>query len=711
MTAGPTTDRKPRRIAIIGGGMAGLAAAWRLSGELGVGAEITVYEQGWQLGGKGASGRGVHGRIEEHGLHVWLGYYDNAFRLIREVYEELDRDRTAPDCPIRGWRDAFTPAGRVGVEERTGRGWQHWVATFSTTGGEPGDDGTPGGTASVAEFLRRGVRLLADFSASLLDMRADDRSDGSGVGVGVEPTVVLSGSPQPPASSRASPGAGRSGAGGTGRVSDLGGLLQQAQFAAVIAAVEGIRLLGSAVPTGSLDVLSEQLDRMRVDLEVVVGRGDPSLRRLGELVDLVVTCCLGLVRDRLLVDPRGFGAIDDEDFRGWLRRHGARPGTLDSALVRGMYDLVFAYADGDRGRPQFCAGLGLFLAGKFFFDYRGSLFWRMQAGMGDVVFAPLYLALRERGVRFAFFHRLDRLRLDRDHGRLESLVITRPRTCVGGDYDPLIMIDGLPCFRSDPDDDQLDDTSEVIELTVGTDVDTVVLAASIGSLAGPCVELVEASPRWRSMIDNVATVATQSLQLWLRPSESQLGWDFPASTVSGYVPPFDTYASMTHLLAQERWPGEDRPATLGYFCGSLRIEDPDADPQAVVTANAMRFLDDHAAHFWPGAAGPEGFAWDQLVDGSCAADGGPERLSGQYVRANVEGSQRYVQSLPGSQRHRLRVDESGYDHLVLAGDWTNCGLNAGCIESATMSGLEAANTILGRRLMSGITGSWYGVEA
>jgi uncharacterized protein with NAD-binding domain and iron-sulfur cluster len=702
MTAGPTTDRAPRRIAIIGGGMAGLAAAWRLSTELGAEAEITVYEQGWQLGGKGASGRGVHGRIEEHGLHVWLGYYDNAFRLIRQVYDDLDRDRAAPDCPIRSWRDAFSPAGRVGVEERTGRGWQHWVATFSPTDGEPGDGDTPGGTGSVAEFLRRGVRLLADFSTSLLEMRASER--GSGGTVPVEPAVVLSGSPRPPTTARA--GAGRSAPAG-----DLGGLLQQAQFAVVIAAVEGIRLLGAAVPPGTLDVVAEQLARMRVDLEVVIGRGDPSLRRLGDLVDLVVTCCLGIVRDRLLVDPRGYGAIDDEDFRAWLRRHGARPGTLESALVRGMYDLVFAYVDGDRGRPQFCAGLGLFLAGKFFFDYRGSLFWRMQAGMGDVVFAPLYQALLGRGVRFSFFHRLDRLRLDRDHGRVDSMIITRTRTYAGdrSRYDPLIMVDGLPCFRSQPDDDQLDEASEVIELTVGSDVDTVVLAASIGSLAEPCVELVADSPRWRSMIDNLATVGTQSLQLWLRSSESELGWDFPASTVSGYVPPFDTYASMTHLLAKEQWSGEDRPATLGYFCGSLRLEDPDADPRAVVTANATRFLDDHAGHFWPGAAGPHGFAWDQLVDGHASRATGPARLADQYVRANVEGSQRYVQSLPGSQRHRLRVDESGYEHLVLAGDWTNCGLNAGCIEAATMSGLEAANTVLGTRLMSGITGSWYGV--
>ncbi|HEV7882041.1 MAG TPA: FAD-dependent oxidoreductase, partial [Solirubrobacteraceae bacterium] len=84
-----------RRIAILGGGMAGLTAAWSLSDPATrEDVEITVYQRGWRLGGKGASGRGPHGRIEEHGLHVWLGYYDNAFRVMREVYEELDRART-----------------------------------------------------------------------------------------------------------------------------------------------------------------------------------------------------------------------------------------------------------------------------------------------------------------------------------------------------------------------------------------------------------------------------------------------------------------------------------------------------------------------------------------------------------------------------------------------------------------------------------------
>ena len=688
---------RPRKIAIVGGGMAGMTAAWRLShavGEPDQGPiEITVYEQSWQLGGKGASGRGVHGRIEEHGLHVWLGYYENAFRLIREVYTELDRARTAPGCPIKTWRDGFAPAGRVGVEEKTGQGWQHWVATFRATSGEPGDAGAVGGTAAPAEFLRRAVGLLADFSASLLEMRAADQAAST-------PAVVLSGSPQPPPIPRA----GRR---------DLGGLLQQARFAAVIATVEGIRLFGESVPPGMFDALTEQLDRMRVDLDVVVSRGDPSLRRLGELADLVVSCCLGIVQDRLLTDPRGFGAIDDLDFRDWLRRHGARPPTLESALVRGMYDLVFAYRNGDRTQPQFCAGLGLFLAGKFFFDYRGSLFWHLQAGMGDVVFAPMYQVLRARGVRFEFFHRLDRLVLDADRQQIAGLRLTRTRSVTAAEYAPLISVEGLPCFGAEPDETQLmpGDESIEFELRAGDDFDTVVLAASIGSLPEPCVELIESSVRWQAMIADVATVATQSLQLWLRPAEAALGWSFPASTVSGYLPPFDTYASMTHLLAREAWPEKNRPETLGYFCGSLQLSDAAADPVEVVTTNAIRFLDRHAGHFWPAAASSTGFRWELLADGTSSPTESGRRLAGQYVRANVTGSERYVQSIPGTQRSRLRVDESGYRNLVLAGDWTNCGLNAGCVEAAVLSGLEAANTVLGRPLMSDVSGSWYGVES
>ena len=106
-----------RRVAILGGGMAGVAAAWRLS-EPGWQEDfesITVYQRGWRLGGKAASSRGPNGRIEEHGLHVWIGYYENAFRLLRECYAELDRPTTDPDAPIKTWREAIIPVPDAGT--------------------------------------------------------------------------------------------------------------------------------------------------------------------------------------------------------------------------------------------------------------------------------------------------------------------------------------------------------------------------------------------------------------------------------------------------------------------------------------------------------------------------------------------------------------------------------------------------------------------
>ena len=79
----------PRRIAILGGGVSGLAAAMRLTEdpEWKTKYEVTLYQMGWRLGGKCASGRsGPGNRIEEHGIHIWLGFYENAFRMIQQAY-------------------------------------------------------------------------------------------------------------------------------------------------------------------------------------------------------------------------------------------------------------------------------------------------------------------------------------------------------------------------------------------------------------------------------------------------------------------------------------------------------------------------------------------------------------------------------------------------------------------------------------------------
>ena len=216
-------------------------------------------------------------------------------------------------------------------------------------------------------------------------------------------------------------------------------------------------------------------------------------------------------------------------------------------------------------------------------------------------------------------------------------------------------------------------------------------------------ELIADSPQWRDMTTHLRTVATQAFQLWLRPDEPTLGWHRPGVTTSGYVAPFDTWASMPQTLWAEQWPEDDRPRYGGLLLRSpecavaqhrRRRRDYVAGCREKVLTEAVAYLDNHVGLYLPGAVTEQGFAWHLLV----GANGhrGASALETQYVSVNIDPSDRYVQSVPGSDKYRLRSDESGYDNLVLAGDWTDSGYNAGCIEAAVMSGLQAANALLGR---------------
>ncbi len=571
--------------------MAGVTVAWELSrpGWRDRFEAIDVYQRGWLLGGKGASTRGDDGRILEHGLHVWPGYYDNAFRLVRECYEELDRARTDPGCPIRTWRDAFVPAPDVGVFEHVDGTVEPWLARFSTNQRVPG---VPGPDDDLTALVERGLGLAVDMLRS--------------------------------------------------------------------------------------------------------GRGRRTART-GTATDLLATVLRGVAADGLLRAPGGFGRADDEDFRAWLRRHGAAPATVDGGLVRGMYDLVFGYEDGDRRRPAFAAGLGVYLAIRMFLDYKGALFWKMTAGMGDVVFAPLHQALVRRGVDIHYFSRVEALCPTDDGRGIEAVRLRRQvPAAVAAAYEPLSRVRGIPCFPARPalDGAGVDvgvtpteaqpcvEDDEAVTLRRGEGFDTVVLAVSLGALPDVAGDIVRQQPRWQAMIGHVRTVATRSLQLWLRPDEAELGWPHRGATLAGLDGEFDTVASMSHLIDVEDWPPADAPGALAYLCSARR--DPDDD----VPARARAFVDEWAPALWPGAR---------------------VRLDGPEVRAahtvgTTDASDRYVQSLPGSDRHRLRVDGSGVEDLVLAGDWTDCGLNAGCIEAAVISGVQAAAAVEGRPLCDRVLG-------
>ena len=678
--------------------MAGLTAAWELSrpehqGKI---ASVTVYQRGWRLGGKGASSRGIHGRIEEHGLHVWLGYYDNAFHLIRQVYDELDRPTTDPECPIGTWHDAFVPAEHVGVAGEGRRGSREpWLASFGRNRFEPGDPSIARRVMGGAAFAERAVALLADLWTSL------GRNRRPPVG------VFLTASPRPPAAaSRLDP---------VRSLADFGDAVRHAELVAIVATLHAIDGLARSGPVGGTigKAVVDQLAELRAQLRTRVDH-DASGRRLWHLSDLLIACLQGAVTDDLLRSVRRYPTIDDRDFRAWLAHHGASEETLRSPIVKAMYDLVFAYERGDPERPAFAAGLGLFLASKLFFDYKGSIFWKMRAGMGDVVFAPLYQALRARGVRFEFFTRVHALRIDERAGGIGTIELARQARLVdpARGLDPLTRVRGLPCFPSVPDATQLvgdappdaerqdgdRSNEEPITLDAGDDFDVVVLATSLGMVPHVAADLVTASDRWRRIVDHVATVPTQAAQLWLTQTEDELGWPRPGATLSGWDEPFDTYSSMSHLLPLEDWPTGDAPRGLAYLCSALPDE-PGHD-EGSVRATVGRLLDERIDDLWPLARRAGGFRWEVLHGG----------LDAQFVTAATDPSDRYVQSLPGTDPYRLRVDESGFANLVLAGDWTNCGLNAGCIEAAVLSGRQAANAVLGRPLMEGILGYWYPMD-
>jgi uncharacterized protein with NAD-binding domain and iron-sulfur cluster len=366
------TGRRPR-VAILGGGMGGIAAAWRLS-EPGWREEfesITVYQRGWRLGGKGASSRGPNGRIEEHGLHLWLGYYENAFRLLRECYAELDRPRTDQGAAIKTWREAIFPAGTVGLEDRRSDGWHHWLGDFTPNELLPGEPDATRQELSVAGVVRRALQLIVDFLRSLPD---EPPAGGQ---------VALSASPDAPSG----PDALVAGF----RVTVLAAILE------VTAQVRGaLDRSGTAQAVRALDrALGATDDALRSMVE-----DDADLRRTWHLVAVMTAVVRGMLADGIFTGQRGFRALNDEDFLDWITRHGAPAEVADFAFIRGLYDLVFAEAGPARSSRGVSAGVAVFLTTKMFFEYRGAIFWKMAAGMGDVVFAPLYEALRRRGVDF-----------------------------------------------------------------------------------------------------------------------------------------------------------------------------------------------------------------------------------------------------------------------------------------------------------------------
>lgn len=688
-------DTRKIKVAILGGGGGAMATAFELSEteELRNKYQITVYQQGWRLGGKGASGRNskMGFRVEEHGLHMMMGFYENAFDLIKRAYQEWNK---APDNPFQTWTDAFRPQNQITLQQKSTNGgrddWQTWNIPTPPFPGVPGDG--------------KSVSLTALFHA-MLKWLFDQHKIGKKVRKSKHRRKAL-------------------------------GRIQKAVDAA-----------GSGPHTPAhLDAARKEIEACDAKLksaltsETTIGQ---DLSRIALIMELGWTVLKGVIADILPHGWAGFRQIDDIDFRAWLAKHGATDTVTGSAPVRALYDLGFAYEDGDASKPAASAGVALYVMLNIMFRSKGAALYKMNAGMGDTIFTPLYEVLLQRGVKFEFFSRVEKLGLSEDRNLIETIEINRQVNLNPGaenplsPYNPIVDVPvmnrtkTLPCWPSNPKWELIEDgpaiaaqlekdgltlenwwcaqSVETETLKLGSSFDYAVLGISVAGLRSICPDLMAAHPPFRDMVENTGTVQTQSVQLWMNSDLSGLGWQNGTTVMTGYAPSLGSWADMSQLLPMEDWPANAKPGSVEYFCGTLAdsetehciavnretVNSPPKCAEHVVRDNAIKWLDNWIGHIWPGTVGTDGskFDWSKVYDPHHGA--GVDRFGAQYLRANIDPSERYVLSLPGTIKYRLDAGSSGFSNLFLAGDWIKTRMNSGCFEGAVGSGMRAARAISG----------------
>ena len=661
------TDK--HRVAILGGGMGSLSAAWRLVRDQRDADryDITVYQRDHLLGGKGACTRSDDPRyglrIEEHGIHVLMGWYEEAIGVLHEVYDDLGSGPIDPDNPALGdlpsWDGVLSPRNYATMAEdpaTTGSDWKLWTVQFPEREGKPGDDRTP---PAVPELIARLLKWISIFG----HLTEKELSTGSSRHALSETWVSKL----------------------VERIADDLDFSFDGVAASTEAEAAGI--VDWLEHHAGLDELDEYADRL-FDLagnfvrdEISITRILPTrLRRLITVFWLAKAVMTGLVKDGIR-EQADFEKINDQEFSEWLEKHGGMsylPAEMrhDSPPVRILYDLAFGH-----DKP-FAAGVWVYATLLFALGYKGSFVWKMNGGMGDVVFAPMYAALKRRGVKFRFLHEVEHLAVD--DGRISAITIN-DLGGFGEDYEPLFGAPSdsgrtIPAWPEKPRAEPVPRGSYT--LRADQDFDSVVLGISVAGLDPICSELRADNPRFGEMLDHAGHVATQAAQIWLNKSAAETGWPKPSDLVAVYRRPLNSWVDMSHVLPYEDWSldGDDEPRELIYFCDQAADDETPASVRN--TLQAKLAADDTVM---------PGFVPDMLVDPQNRS--GWDRLDAQYWRANVDPSDRYVITPPDSPRYRLAADESGFENLFLAGDWVTTTINAGCLEAAALGGRDAGQAL------------------
>lgn len=736
-----TRPTRKQRVVVLGGGPSACAAAFYLAKQQDR-YEVELYTQGWRMGGKCGAGRNLDAanRIEEHGLHAFIGFYQNAFRTVREIYEHAELPLAVGQPPYDHenhegpFAAAFIGHDDIGVFDRWNDQWCYFKTPQTYRDSAPGD--IPRGEWDYPPFLAYGFKAA-------LEKVLSDLTTFIGLAPSTEEDVEQEFAERKHAEEQ----------------KPKEQSVWQEFWEDAREALEGAQ---SSVKR-TLDSLVNYLEDMaleRIAQDIEEGRafyrglswllgvlrkglkrayaskieGDKEAWYVWTNLDLVLTILIGIIDDKAV----HFDVLDDWDFRQWLLHHGLDPANGQIASITQVYETLFAHGS-ERAEPdELACGVALRWFVLVGFLWNGWPVYDFKYSCPQTLITPYYLALKKLGVKVHFFHRVTELEVEGsgDERRLGGIRMQVQATVKGGSdaYQPLLPdLPGNPPGQPDwpihPHWDQLEEGEalkaqdvnlenvwstwqgageKVLRQGPDGDFDLCVLGiplAALPKLTKPLTDPQSPShdPRWAAMFEHMKVTETISTQLWLKKPATEL-YRWKLGLMTSYALPEPSFADFSHLVQWERWEGSEAARFCAYHTGSLTAISvaqawPDETPDYPDRQNA-RWREHFRAWLHENYRGlyteaPERFEdfleWLAIPESTPTT--GIDRLWAQYFNQSSQPSDLYVLSQPKTNRHRMGQGESGVAGLFLCGDWTRTDLNCGCVEASTQSGMLAARVI------------------
>lgn len=415
-----------RRVVILGSGPSALTAAWQLTDPALNGRySVTIYQMGWRSGGLCASGRVLPEYwVNQNGTHYLFGCYTNSLQMGREVYDYL---QSVGDTRFGTFDEQLVPRNLIVLSQFYKGNWTKWALQMPENGQKPGLKASP-----PTSKLMSGVILLQHtlhylmtepVQAELAPKEGDSSEHHSLIG------DVFS------------------------RIGHDVGSMFDAKLKGIISWLiakleDALELADKLHLEGLLNGIVDVLIALRSLIGKILGAPSPDsliATRIWLLSDIGLTVAIGYIQDRAFTE-KGFDALDDYDFRDWLRKHGADENSVVSPPIQVWYDAIAAYDNGDLYKGSCATGASLITMSRLLNDYQGSVAYQLRDEIADSLIGPLYAALVHRGVRFAYFHRVWDIVPGAD-GTIAKVVLEQQARTLSGDpfaYQPFIFLPNSP---------------------------------------------------------------------------------------------------------------------------------------------------------------------------------------------------------------------------------------------------------------------------